>query len=60
MWCVHTSVKYTKGQGQDAKQKSFKKKKGHGKGGDQVFSALVDYFQNMDGDGEDDDNDSQN
>ena len=53
MWCVHTPADCTKGKGKDAKQKSFKKAKGHGKGSDHAFAALVTMFQDM-GDGDDD------
>ena len=54
MSCFHSAAECTNGQVQDAKQQAAKKKKGHGKGRDQAFSALVDYFQNTNGDGEDD------
>ena len=47
MWCVHTPAKCTKGKGQNAKQKSFKKAKGHGKESDQAFAALVAILQDM-------------
>ena len=58
MWCVHTAAKCDKGKGRGVKQKYAKKKKGHGKGGDQEFLALVNYFQGLGPDGDDDDNDN--
>ena len=48
MWCVHTPGECTKGKGQDAKQKSFKKAKGHGKGSEQAYAALIAMFNDMD------------
>jgi hypothetical protein len=50
MWCVHTPEQCTKGSGQAEKQKTFKKKKGHGKGGEQAYAALIDMFNGMDSD----------
>ena len=52
MWCIHTPAQCTKGSGQAEKQKSFKKKKGHGKGGEQAYAALIDMFNGMDSDGD--------
>ena len=56
MWCVHTPEECTKGKVQDSKQKSFKKAKGHGKGSEQAYSALIAMFKNM---GDDDNDESK-
>jgi hypothetical protein len=50
MWCVHTPEQCTKGSGQAEKQKTFKKKKGHGKGGEQAYAALIEMFNGMNSD----------
>ena len=58
MWCVHTAAKCNKGKVQEANQKYAKKKRVHGKGRDQEFLALVDYFKGLVPDGDKYDNDN--
>ena len=58
MWCVHTALECDKGKGQEVKQKDAKEKRGHGKGGYKEFLVLVDYFQGLGPDIDEDDDDN--
>ena len=58
MWCVYIASKCEKFKVQEFKQKDTKKKRGHEKGRDQAFLALVNYFQGLGPDGDEDNDDN--